>query len=264
MSFKILYAILFALANAESVLAHTALKGAELHLPKTPPPAVSQFNKYLIQSQDGPKQLSEAGKVYSTLLSKLHSAAVSEVISSIPSIPSPLDVVAHPCFALICQIVIYEIYPMKLEKQLASSPEIIRRMGIKAMLVDISGHANSTNAPGSNTPLVCIFGPANSTNELGLRMLNWLGVPGSADFLRDAKDFDYAYTVYMSCGLFLLKDDPTGISCIEPFASQVDQTEHGLDVVIERGLADFRGLSPRKRSKVIIEKCTHPDYKDLF
>ncbi|KIK68488.1 hypothetical protein GYMLUDRAFT_54114 [Collybiopsis luxurians FD-317 M1] len=93
-SFKILYTILFALANVESVLAHTALKGAGQHLPKTPPPDVSQFNKYLIQSQDGPKQLSEAGKVYSTSLPKLHSAAVSEVISSIPSIPSPLDVVA--------------------------------------------------------------------------------------------------------------------------------------------------------------------------
>ncbi|KIK53815.1 hypothetical protein GYMLUDRAFT_250002 [Collybiopsis luxurians FD-317 M1] len=67
-------------------------------------------------------------------------------------------------------------------KQVASSPEIIRRMGIKAMLVDISGHANSTNAPGSYTPLVCIFGYANSLNALGLRMLNWLGGPGSADF----------------------------------------------------------------------------------
>ncbi|KIK50343.1 hypothetical protein GYMLUDRAFT_253068 [Collybiopsis luxurians FD-317 M1] len=76
--------------------------------------------------------------------------------------------------------------------QVASSPEIIRRMGIKAMLVDISGHANSTNAPGSNTPLVCTFGHANLTNELGFRMLNWLGGPGSADFLRNAKDFDYA------------------------------------------------------------------------
>ncbi|KIK50694.1 hypothetical protein GYMLUDRAFT_437768 [Collybiopsis luxurians FD-317 M1] len=127
-------------------------------------------------------------------------------------------------------------------------------MGIKAMLVDISEHANSTNAPGSNTPLVCIFGHANSTNELGFRMLNWLGGPGSADFLGNAKDFDYASPS--------TKDDPTGIGCIVPFASQVDQTKHGLDIVIGRGPADFRSLSPRKRSKVIIEKCTHPEYKD--
>ena len=48
-----------------------------------------------------------------------------------------------------------------------------------------------------------------------------------------------------------------------PFATHVDQTEHDLDVVVtEQGLADLRGLSPRQRALVIIDKCAHPDYKD--
>lgn len=33
-------------------------------------------------------------------------------------------------------------------------------------------------------------------------------------------------------------------------------------IVTEQGLADVRGLSPRQRALVIIEKCAHPDYRD--
>ncbi|KIK49981.1 hypothetical protein GYMLUDRAFT_253375 [Collybiopsis luxurians FD-317 M1] len=128
-------------------------------------------------------------------------------------------------------------------QQVANSPEIIRRMGIIAM----------------NTPLeVDIYGHVNSTNALGSRMLNGLG--GSADFLRNAK-----ISIMHTPSTRPSKNDPTGISCIVPFASHVDQTEHDLDVVVtEQGLADVRGLSPRERAKVIIEKCAHPDYKDLL
>jgi acetyl-CoA hydrolase len=61
------------------------------------------------------------------------------------------------------------------------------------------------------------------------------------------------------------KTDPTGISCIVPFASHIDQTEHDLDVIVtEQGLADLRGLSPRERAPVIIENCAHPDYKPML
>ncbi|KAJ3731440.1 acyl-CoA carboxylate CoA-transferase [Lentinula guzmanii] len=128
-------------------------------------------------------------------------------------------------------------------QQVANSPEIIRRLGIIAM----------------NTPLeVDIYGHANSTNALGSRMLNGLG--GSADFLRNAK-----ISIMHTPSTRPSKNDPTGISCIVPFASHVDQTEHDLDVVVtEQGLADVRGLSPRERAKVIIEKCAHPDYKELL
>lgn len=32
-------------------------------------------------------------------------------------------------------------------------------------------------------------------------------------------------------------------------------------VVTEQGLADLRGLSPRQRARLVIEKCASPDYK---
>jgi succinyl-CoA:acetate CoA-transferase len=47
--------------------------------------------------------------------------------------------------------------------------------------------------------------------------------------------------------------------------SHVDHTEHDVSVVVtEQGLADLRGLSPRQRAKVIIERCAHPDYRSLL
>ena len=35
-------------------------------------------------------------------------------------------------------------------------------------------------------------------------------------------------------------------------------------VVTEQGLADLRGLAPRQRSKLLIERCAHPDYRDAL
>ncbi|KAF8983567.1 hypothetical protein BDQ17DRAFT_1261233, partial [Cyathus striatus] len=76
-------------------------------------------------------------------------------------------------------------------KQVANSPEIIRRLGIIAM----------------NTPLeVDIYAHANSTNALGSRMLN--GTGGSADFLRNAK-----LSIMHTPSSRPTKTDPTGISC---------------------------------------------------
>ncbi|KAJ3755962.1 acyl-CoA carboxylate CoA-transferase [Lentinula raphanica] len=128
-------------------------------------------------------------------------------------------------------------------QQVANSPELIRRLGVIAM----------------NTPLeVDIYAHANSTNALGSRMLNGLG--GSADFLRNAK-----ISIMHTPSTRPTKTDPTGISCIVPFASHVDQTEHDLDIIVtEQGLADVRGLSPRERAPIIIEKCAHPDYKAIL
>lgn len=128
-------------------------------------------------------------------------------------------------------------------QQVANSPELIRRLGVIAM----------------NTPLeVDIYAHANSTNALGSRMLNGLG--GSADFLRNAK-----LSIMHTPSARPTKNDPTGISCIVPFASHVDQTEHDLDVVVtEQGLADVRGLSPRERAPIIIKNCAHPDYRDML
>lgn len=122
----------------------------------------------------------------------------------------------------------------------SNSPEIIRRLGVIAM----------------NTPVeVDIYAHANSTNVMGSRMLNGLG--GSADFLRNAK-----LSIMHTPSARPSKTDPTGVSCIVPFASHVDQTEHDLDIIVtEQGLADLRGLSPKERAREIIDKTSHPDYR---
>jgi succinyl-CoA:acetate CoA-transferase len=47
--------------------------------------------------------------------------------------------------------------------------------------------------------------------------------------------------------------------------SHVDHTEHDVHVVVtEQGLADLRGLAPRRRAQQIIDRCTHPDYRDAI
>jgi succinyl-CoA:acetate CoA-transferase len=47
--------------------------------------------------------------------------------------------------------------------------------------------------------------------------------------------------------------------------SHVDHTEHDVDVVItEQGLADLRGLAPRKRAQRIINNCAHPHYRPML
>ncbi|KAK6197406.1 putative acetyl-CoA deacylase [Scheffersomyces amazonensis] len=138
----------------------------------------------------------------------------------------------------------WDAYSKKLclrSQVVSNSPEIIRRLGVIAM----------------NTPVeVDIYGHANSTNVMGSRMLNGLG--GSADFLRNAK-----LSIMHTPSARPSKIDPTGVSCIVPMASHVDQTEHDLDVIVtEQGLADLRGLSPKERALKIINKCSHPDYRD--
>ncbi|KAK9457272.1 hypothetical protein V1511DRAFT_485873 [Dipodascopsis uninucleata] len=140
----------------------------------------------------------------------------------------------------------WESYCKKLllrPQQISNSPEIIRRLGCIAM----------------NTPVeVDIYGHANSTNVMGSRMLHGLG--GSADFLRNSK-----YSIMHTPSSRPSKTDPHGLSCIVPFASHIDQTEHDLDVVVtEQGLADLRGLAPRERARVIIDKCAHPVYKPIL
>lgn len=55
------------------------------------------------------------------------------------------------------------------------------------------------------------------------------------------------------------------ISTIVPMVSHVDHTEPDVQkLVTENGLADLRGLSPRQRAKLIIEKCASAEYKPLL
>jgi acetyl-CoA hydrolase len=126
---------------------------------------------------------------------------------------------------------------------ISNSPEVIRRIGCIGM----------------NTPVeVDIYAHANSTLVGGTRMINGLG--GSGDFLRNS-----FLSIVHTPSVRESKTDPLGISCIVPHCSHVDHTEHDLDVVVtEQGLADVRGLAPRDRAKLIIDKCAHPAYKPIL
>ncbi|HIJ97004.1 MAG TPA: acetyl-CoA hydrolase [Desulfuromonadales bacterium] len=126
---------------------------------------------------------------------------------------------------------------------ISNAPEPIRRLGVIAM----------------NTPVeIDMYAHANSTLVGGTRMINGLG--GSGDFLRNG-----FLKMMHTPSSRPSKTDPTGISCVVPHCSHIDHTEHDLDVVItEQGLADVRGLCPRDRARVIIDKCAHPDYKPIL
>jgi len=126
---------------------------------------------------------------------------------------------------------------------ISNAPEPIRRLGVIAM----------------NTPVEFdIYAHANSTLVGGTRMINGLG--GSGDFLRNG-----FLKIMHSPSVRPSKTDPTGITCVVPKAPHIDHTEHDLDVLVtEQGLADLRGLAPKDRAKVIIDKCAHPDYKPIL
>jgi succinyl-CoA:acetate CoA-transferase len=124
-------------------------------------------------------------------------------------------------------------------QEISNNPEVIRRLGIIAMNTAIE---------------VDIYGHVNSTHIMGTKMVN--GIGGSGDFARNAYISIFATPSTAKNG---------AISCIVPKVSHVDHTEHDVMVVVtEQGLADLRGLSPRERARVIIEKCAHPDYRDAL
>ena len=121
-------------------------------------------------------------------------------------------------------------------QEISNHPEVIRRLGIIAV----------------NTALeLDIYGNINSTHVGGTHMMN--GIGGSGDFARNA---------YLS--IFVTKSTAKGgaISRVVPMVSHVDHTEHDVDLIVtENGLADLRGLAPRERAKLIIEKCAHADFR---
>ena len=82
-----------------------------------------------------------------------------------------------------------------------------------------------------------IYGNVNSTHVMGSSMLN--GIGGSGDFARNAY-------VAMFLSPSTVKDGT--ISCLVPMVSHVDHTEHDVHVIVtEQGVADLRGLPPRRR-----------------
>jgi succinyl-CoA:acetate CoA-transferase len=121
-------------------------------------------------------------------------------------------------------------------QEISNHPEVIRRLGCLALNSMIEAD---------------IYGNINSTHLMGSSIQN--GIGGSGDFARNA---------YIS--IFLTPSIAKGgnISCIVPMASHVDHTEHDVDVIVtEQGLADLRGLAPRRRAQAIIDQCAHPDYR---
>ena len=125
------------------------------------------------------------------------------------------------------------------QSEISNSPEIIRRLGVIAI----------------NTAIECdLYGNANSTHISGVKMMN--GIGGSGDFERNA---------YLS--IFTCPSTAKGglISSIVPFVSHQDHSEHDVNIIVtEQGVADLRAKSPAQRAELIIEKCVHPDYKQLL
>ena len=121
--------------------------------------------------------------------------------------------------------------------EISNHPEVIRRLGV----ISMNGMIEAD-----------IYGNINSTLVMGSRIMN--GIGGSGDFARNA---------YLS--FFVSPSTAKGgkISTIVPQASHVDHITQDVQVIVtEQGLADLRGLSPKKRAEAIIANCAHPDYRD--
>ncbi|MDX2340346.1 acetyl-CoA hydrolase/transferase family protein [Micrococcus sp. M4NT] len=122
-------------------------------------------------------------------------------------------------------------------QEISNHPELVRRLGILAM----NGMLEAD-----------LYGNVNSTHLMGTKMMNGLG--GSGDFARNAFTSFFLTPSVAKNG---------AISCIVPMVSHVDHTEHDVHVLVtEQGLADLRGLSPKQRARVVIDKCAHPDYRE--
>ena len=115
-------------------------------------------------------------------------------------------------------------------QDISNNPGIIRRLGVIAMNGMIEAD---------------IYGNVNSTHVMGSRIQN--GIGGSGDFARNG---------YLSIFMAPSSAKKGTISTIVPMVSHVDHTEHDVQVLVtENGLADLRGLSPKERAKLVIEKC---------
>ena len=124
-------------------------------------------------------------------------------------------------------------------QEISNHPEVIRRLGVIAMNGMIEAD---------------LYGNVNSTHVMGTRIMN--GIGGSGDFARNA---------YLSLFMSASTAKNGAISCIVPMASHVDHTEHDVQVIVtEQGLADLRGLAPRQRSRLLIDRCAHPQYRDAL
>ncbi len=124
-------------------------------------------------------------------------------------------------------------------QEISNHPGLIRRLGIISINTAIEAD---------------IYGNVNSTHVYGQQIMN--GVGGSGEFTRNS---------YLS--IFMCPSISKGgkISHIVPMCPHVDNNEHSVQILVtEHGLADLRGLGPIQRSRVIIEHCAHPAYRDYL
>ena len=120
--------------------------------------------------------------------------------------------------------------------EIANSLEVIARLNVVTVQQAIE---------------VDLFGAAN-TSHIGRNAHN--GVGGSPDFDRAARLVIVAMPSTASGGRF---------SRIVPLLSSADIPRQDVDVLItDQGWADLRGLSPRERAEAIIDRCTHPAFRD--
>lgn len=121
-------------------------------------------------------------------------------------------------------------------QEISNHPEVVRRLGV----IGMNGMIEAD-----------LYGNVNSTHIMGSRMMN--GIGGSGDFARNG---------YFTAFLSPSTAKGGSISSIVPMVSHVDHTEHDTAILVtEQGLADLRGLSPRRRAQRIIEECAHPDFR---
>jgi len=117
-----------------------------------------------------------------------------------------------------------------------NSLEVISRLGVvsvqQALEVDVYGNVNVSHIGGAI----------------------YTGVGGSGEFTRAARITIVATPSTTSNG---------AISRVVPLVSHVDIPEHDVDVLVtEVGWADLRGLSPRERAALIVERCAHPSFQE--
>jgi succinate CoA transferase len=124
-------------------------------------------------------------------------------------------------------------------QDISNNPAAVRQLGVVTM----------------NTALEFdIFGHVNSTHVYGRQIMN--GIGGSGDFARNA---------FLSIFMCPSTAKAGNISTIVPMCTHVDHSEHSVKVLVtEHGLADLRGLAPKQRALLIINKCAHPAYRDYL
>lgn len=130
----------------------------------------------------------------------------------------------------------YKKYIILRPQEISNSPEVARRIGVIAMNTAIE---------------VDIYGNVNSTHICGSKIMN--GVGGSGDYARNGF-LTVFFTNSMAKG--------GAISSVVPFCSHIDHATLDVDVIVsERGVADLRGLTPREKARIIIDKIANPVYQ---